>query len=105
MQLQDWRSALSFARTCPGADPERVIAWGTSFGGGHVITLAGQDEKLAAIIAQVPHVSGPAAVRATGLRPSPASHRDQRSSTRSRRCAGDLRSTSTPSVSPARPQS
>ncbi|GAB2861155.1 alpha/beta hydrolase [Nocardioides pacificus] len=66
MQLQDWRSALDFARALPGADPERLIAWGTSFGGGHVITLAGRSERLAAIIAQVPHVSGPAAVRATG---------------------------------------
>ncbi len=70
MQLQDWRAALSFARALPGVDPERVVAWGTSFGGGHVITLAGQGEKLAAIIAQVPHVSGPAAVRSTGLLPS-----------------------------------
>ena len=68
MQHQDWRAALAFARALPGADPERVVAWGTSFGGGHVITLAGQGEKLAAIIAQVPHVSGPAAVRATGAR-------------------------------------
>src|SRR5687768_10172035 len=64
MQLQDWRAALRFARTLPGADPQRVVAWGTSFGGGHVITLAGRGEPLAAIIAQVPHVSGPAAVRA-----------------------------------------
>jgi uncharacterized protein len=70
MQHQDWRAALGFARSLFGVDPERVIAWGTSFGGGHVITLAGQGEKLAAIIAQVPHVSGPAAVRATGLAPS-----------------------------------
>lgn len=68
MQLQDWRAALQFARALPGVDPQRVVAWGTSFGGGHVITLAGTGEPLAAIIAQVPHVSGPAAVRATGLR-------------------------------------
>ncbi len=70
MQLQDWRAALRFARALPGADARRVVAWGTSFGGGHVITLAGKGEPLAAIIAQVPHVSGPAAVRATGLRSS-----------------------------------
>src|SRR5690349_7633489 len=70
MQHQDWRAALAYARTLPGIDPEKVVAWGTSFGGGHVISIAGQGEPLAAIIAQVPHVSGPAAVRATGLRAS-----------------------------------
>lgn len=70
MQLADWRAALAFARTLPGVDPGRVVAWGTSFAGGHVISLAGAGEPLAAIIAQVPHVSGPAAVRATGLRSS-----------------------------------
>lgn len=70
MQHQDWRAALAYARALPGIDPERVVAWGTSFAGGHVISVAGQGEPLAAIIAQVPHVSGPAAVRATGLLPS-----------------------------------
>lgn len=69
-QHQDWRAALAYARALPGIDPERVVAWGTSFSGGHVISIAGQGESLAAIIAQVPHVSGPAAVRATGLLPS-----------------------------------
>ena len=64
MQLQDWRAALQFARTA-GRRPIASHRVGTSFGGGHVITLAGQGEPLAAIIAQVPHVSGPAAVRAT----------------------------------------
>ncbi|WP_328856508.1 alpha/beta hydrolase [Williamsia herbipolensis] len=67
-QLADWRSAIAFARTIDVADPDAVVAWGTSFAGGHVITTAGSGERLAAIIAQVPHVSGPAAVRATGIR-------------------------------------
>lgn len=70
MQHQDWRAALAYARTLTGVDPDRVVAWGTSFAGGHVISISGQGEPLAAIIAQVPHVSGPAAVRATGLLPS-----------------------------------
>ncbi len=70
MQHADWTAALAFARTLPGVDPSKVVAWGTSFAGGHVISLAGQGEPLAAIIAQVPHVSGPAAVRSTGLMPS-----------------------------------
>lgn len=68
MQHADWRAALEHARSLPGVDAGRVVAWGTSFAGGHVITVAGQGEPLAAIIAQVPHVSGPAAVRSTGLR-------------------------------------
>lgn len=67
-QLDDWRAAITFARSLQCVDAERVIAWGTSFAGGHVLTLAGHGERLAAVIAQVPHVSGPAAVRATGLR-------------------------------------
>lgn len=44
------------------------MGWATSFAGGHVLSLAGRGEDFAAIIAQVPHVSGPAAVRATGSR-------------------------------------
>ncbi len=70
MQHGDWRAALAFARGLPGVDAGRVVAWGTSFGGGHVISIAGEGEPVAAIIAQVPHVSGPAAVRATGIRAS-----------------------------------
>jgi pimeloyl-ACP methyl ester carboxylesterase len=81
MQHQDWRTALAFARELPFVDPTKVVAWGTSFGGGHVLTLAAKGEQLAAIIAQVPHVSGPAAVRATGLgaglRLAPLGVRDQ----------------------------
>ena len=81
MQHQDWRSALAFARTLDDVDADRVVAWGTSFAGGHVLSLAGQGEPFAAVIAQVPHVSGPAAVRATGVKASarlvPAAVRDQ----------------------------
>lgn len=68
MQHADWRAALRFARTLDGVDADRVVAWGTSFGGGHVLALAGQGEPLAAVVAQVPHVSGPAAVRSIGVR-------------------------------------
>ncbi|MEU0495287.1 alpha/beta fold hydrolase [Mycobacterium sp. NPDC006124] len=80
-QHADWRAALGFARRLPGVDSARVVAWGTSLSGGHVITLAGTGVPLAAVIAQVPHVSGPAAVRATGvlagLRLAPSALRDQ----------------------------
>lgn len=81
MQHDDWRAALAFARSLEGVDSSRVVAWGTSFGGGHVLTVAGRGEELAAVIAQVPHVSGPSAVRATGFaasaRIAPYAIRDQ----------------------------
>lgn len=69
-QHEDWRNALAYTRALDGVDPRRIVGWGTSFAGGHVLSLAGRGEDFAAIIAQVPHVSGPAAVRATGLRKS-----------------------------------
>ena len=81
MQHADWKAALKFARALPGIDADKIVAWGTSFGGGHVLAVAGRGEELAAVIAQVPHVSGPAAVRATGLaasrRIAPYAIRDQ----------------------------
>jgi fermentation-respiration switch protein FrsA (DUF1100 family) len=67
-QLDDWRAAIGWARTLEGVDPQRVVAWGTSLSGGHVITLAGTGTPLTAIIAQGPHVDGFAATRAAGMR-------------------------------------
>lgn len=66
-QLDDWRAAIGWARTLAGVDPQRVIAWGTSLSGGHVLTLAGTGAPLTAIIAQVPHVDGFAAARGSGV--------------------------------------
>ncbi|AJW40260.1 Hydrolases of the alpha/beta [Rhodococcus sp. B7740] len=67
-QLADWRHAVDFARSLDGVDENRIVGWGTSFAGGHVLTLAGNGVGFAAVIAQVPHIDGIAAVRATGLR-------------------------------------
>ncbi|QII08309.1 alpha/beta fold hydrolase [Rhodococcoides fascians A25f] len=67
-QLVDWTNAVAYARTLDGIDSTRIVGWGTSFAGGHVLTRAGAGENFAAVIAQVPHVDGFAAVRATGLR-------------------------------------
>ncbi|TLG15639.1 alpha/beta hydrolase [Nocardia cyriacigeorgica] len=57
-QLEDWRSAIAYARSLEGVDPERVVIWGTSFGGGHVIRTAARDQRLAAVIAQCPFTDG-----------------------------------------------
>ena len=59
-QQLDWRAGVAFARSIEGADTSRVVLWGSSFGGGHALHLAAEDHAVAAVIAQVPHVSGPA---------------------------------------------
>lgn len=65
-QHADWRAAVDYARTLPDVDPERVVLWGTSLAGGHVLHTAARDPRIAAVIAQVPHVSGIAAAGAVG---------------------------------------
>lgn len=69
-QLVDWRSAVDFTRALDGVDENKIVGWGTSFAGGHVLTLAGNGVEFAAVIAQVPHIDGIAAVRAVGFRHS-----------------------------------
>jgi uncharacterized protein len=67
-QLDDWRAAINFARMLTVLDASRLAVWGTSFGGGHVATIASEDLRLAAAISQVPFVDGLATSRAGGSR-------------------------------------
>jgi len=53
-QLEDVEAAVSYIRGLQEIDPARVALWGTSLGGGHVMMLAAQDNKIAAVVAQVP---------------------------------------------------
>jgi fermentation-respiration switch protein FrsA (DUF1100 family) len=66
-QRDDWRAALAHARGIEGVDPKRIVAWGTSFSGGHVVELAAAGEALAAVIAQGPFMSGAAVLRSAGF--------------------------------------
>ncbi len=67
-QLGDWRAALAYARTLEGVDPARIAIWGSSFGGGHVMTLAAQDASLAAAVSQVAFADGLVTLPSLGLR-------------------------------------
>lgn len=67
-QLDDWAAAIHHARSLPGVDPQRVVLWGTSFSGGHVIEAAVRDGAVAAVISQCPFTDGIASLRAVGVR-------------------------------------
>jgi fermentation-respiration switch protein FrsA (DUF1100 family) len=56
-QLDDWRTAIAYARHLEGV--ERVGLFGSSFGGAHALTLAADDfGDIAAAVAQCPMTDG-----------------------------------------------
>ncbi len=60
---EDYRAAVDFARQLEGVDPARIVLWGTSWSGGHVIYVAAEDRGVAAVISQTPDVDGLATLR------------------------------------------
>ncbi|QUQ66054.1 alpha/beta hydrolase [Kutzneria sp. CA-103260] len=62
-QLDDYRAVIAWARAQPDLDPDRIVVWGTSFAGMHVVELAATDPALAGAIAQAPLVDGAAGTR------------------------------------------
>jgi len=62
-QLEDWRAAVSFARSLSEIDSKRIALWGTSFSGGHVVVTAALEKGIACISAQCPMMDGLAATR------------------------------------------
>lgn len=65
-QHADWTAAVAYARGRFGED-RRLVLWGSSLSGGHVLALAGR-VGADAVISQVPHVSGVASVGAISPR-------------------------------------
>lgn len=64
-QIEDWRAAVAFARTLDGVDPARIVLWGFSFSGGHVVETAAADPQVAASMVLCPMLDGLARVRST----------------------------------------
>lgn len=56
--LDDWRAVLAQVKKRKDIDPRKIVLWGTSFSGGHVMVTAAREKGIRAIIAQVPHVDG-----------------------------------------------
>lgn len=67
-QRQDYRTAIAWARSLDGVDPEQIVLWGSSFSGGHVLVVAADDSRIAAVIAQAPFTDPVAALLAVPAR-------------------------------------
>jgi pimeloyl-ACP methyl ester carboxylesterase len=56
---EDYKAAVELARGLAGVDPERIVLWGTSWSGGHVVYVAAEDPRIAAVITQSADFDGP----------------------------------------------
>lgn len=59
---EDYRAAVAHVRGLPGVDPDRVVLWGSSYSGGHVVAVAAGDPRIAGVISQGAAMDGLAAV-------------------------------------------
>lgn len=75
-QMADYGAAIAAAQQLPGVDRNRVVLWGSSFSGSHVLRVAAQCADVAAVIGMTPLTSGLAASRAA------VAHRDVASALR-----------------------
>jgi uncharacterized protein len=51
-QIQDLKAAILYAKKRPEVDDSKIFLWGTSAAAGYGISVAGQDDSIAGIIAQ-----------------------------------------------------
>ena len=73
-QIEDWQSALRHVASLPNVDKSRLAVWGSSFGGGHALTVAAagwaKPYKIKATVAQVPHCDSRSAFKHAGIKTS-----------------------------------
>lgn len=53
-QARDYRYALGWLADHPAVDPGRIAIWGSSFSGGEVLVVGAIDERVKAVVANVP---------------------------------------------------
>ncbi|MET3354371.1 UNVERIFIED_ORG: cephalosporin-C deacetylase-like acetyl esterase [Xanthobacter viscosus] len=64
-QIEDFRSAVTYAETLPEIDPRRIGVWGISYAGGHVIAVAAIDSRVKLAVSNIPVVNGYETMRRT----------------------------------------
>lgn len=57
-QIADYQAVLSIASEMDDVDSGRLGVWGTSYSGGHVLYVAARDDRVRAVVSQVPTISG-----------------------------------------------
>jgi dienelactone hydrolase len=57
-QHADYHAAIAYGRSLDWVDPDRVAVFGSSFSGGHVLAVAAQDPRIAAVVSQCPFTDG-----------------------------------------------
>src|ERR687888_297646 len=57
-QIRDYRHAITYARTRPEVDGERIGIWGSSYSGAHVLVVGAIDRRVKCVVSQVPLISG-----------------------------------------------
>lgn len=60
---EDYRAVVAHVRGLPDIDPDRVVLWGSSYSGGHVVAVAAGDPRVAGLVSQGAAMDGLAAVR------------------------------------------
>lgn len=90
-QVEDYRAAVAAAQRLPGVDASRVVLWGVSLSGGHVLQVAVGRDDVAAVVSLTPLVDGLAAARlAMGQHKPSTLLRSSISGVRSRATGGGL---------------
>ena len=85
---EDYRAAVAHVRGREGVDPDRVALWGTSYSGGHVLAVAADDHRLAAVVSQGAAVDGLAALTGRGKVRAPGATKRPRVPGKGRAVAG-----------------
>lgn len=63
-QIADYRAATTAAKGFDGVDPNRIVLWGSSLSGGHVIRVGAGRDDVVAVIAMTPLTNSLATGRA-----------------------------------------